>query len=134
MKHSGNVTNISNNFTLRRPEEKVDPYRKSLDPNGVERKVWTQVPSKQDFISGKESYKFTSCYPRHAYRFNIRLHGITVTGRSAGGGHKILCSGKWHEALHLLSREIDTAALFEMRGLGLKSLVEMIRSRRRGLL
>ncbi len=108
--------------------------RYSLDTNGVERKIWTQIPSKKDFISGKESYNFTSCYPRHAYRFNIRPHGITVTGRSAGGGHKTLCSGRWHEALYLLSREIDTAALFEMRGLGLKSLVEMIRSRRHGLL
>ena len=132
MKHSGNVTNISNNFTLRCPEEKVDPYRKSLDPNGVERKVWTQVPSKQDFISGKESYKFTSCYPRHAYIFNIRPHNITVTGRSAGGGHEILCSGRWNEALDLLSREIDTAALFELRGLGQYTLVAIIRNKRRG--
>ena len=132
MKHSSNFTKISKNLDLKSSDEKVEPYRWSLDTNGIERKVWTQVPSKQDFNSGKESYNFTSCYPRHAYIFNIRPHSITATGRSAGGGHEILCSGRWNEALDLLSREIDTAALFELRGLGQYTLVAIIRNKRRG--
>ena len=109
---------------------KTDSYRRNSNADGIERKIDTRIPNRADFTSGKDRYTFISCYPRHAYIFGIRPHNITVIGRSAGGGHETLRNGPWHESLDLLSNEIDTAGLFELRGLGLRRLVELVRKRK----
>ena len=112
------------------PSRKVAPVRRSIGSHDRARKVFSQIPSKGDFSSGKECYTLTSCYPRHAYIFNISRSTISVIGRSAGGGHELLRSGPWINSLDVLASEIDTAGLFELRGLGLQRLVELVRKRK----